>query len=109
MGTISQRGSITPSRGIVIFWGAVMGAIAAIMLLTGGDDALTGIQNITIIMALPFVIVMVLLCVSLYKDLRGDPLIKRENRAVEAVEQAVDYGLKEHDGDFILNVKPKEE
>jgi choline/carnitine/betaine transport len=109
MGTISQKGSIEPSRGIVIFWGAVMGAIAAIMLLTGGDDALTGIQNITIIMALPFVIVMVLLCVSLYKDLRNDPLIKREDRATEAVEQAVDYGLKEHDGDFILNVKPKEE
>lgn len=106
MGTISQRGSIEPSRGIVIFWGSVMGAIAAIMLLTGGDDALTGIQNITIIMALPFVIVMVLLCVSLYKDLRNDPMIKREDKAVEAVEQAVDYGLTEHDGDFILNVKP---
>ncbi|MCE3551860.1 BCCT family transporter [Pseudonocardia sp. RS11V-5] len=106
MGTISQRGSLEPGRGIVIFWGAVMGAIAAVMLLVGGDDALTGIQNITIIMALPFVIVMVLLCVSLYKDLRADPLIRREDRAAEAVEQAVDYGLKAHDGDFILNVKP---
>jgi choline/carnitine/betaine transport len=106
MGTISQRGSIEPGRGIVIFWGAVMGAIAAIMLLVGGSDALSGIQNITIIMALPFVIVMVLLCVSLYKDLRHDPLIRRENKAAEAVEQAVDYGMAAHDGDFILNVKP---
>ncbi|MCF7548058.1 MULTISPECIES: BCCT family transporter [Pseudonocardia] len=106
MGTISQKGSIEPSRGIVIFWGAVMGAIAAVMLLVGGSDALSGIQNITIIMALPFVIVMVLLCVSLYKDLRSDPLIRKEDRAQEAVEQAVDYGLKEHDGEFILNVKP---
>ncbi|WP_181782450.1 BCCT family transporter [Pseudonocardia pini] len=106
MGTISQKGSIEPGRGIVIFWGAVMGAIAAVMLLVGGSDALSGIQNITIIMALPFVIVMVLLCVSLFKDLRSDPLIRREDRASEAVEQAVDYGLKQHDGDFILNVKP---
>ncbi|MCE0763684.1 BCCT family transporter [Pseudonocardia kujensis] len=106
MGTISQKGSLEPSRGIVIFWGAVMGAIAAVMLLVGGSDALSGIQNITIIMALPFVIVMVLLCVSLYKDLRHDPLIRKENKAAEAVEQAVDYGLKAHDGDFILNVKP---
>jgi len=107
MGTLSQRGSIEPSRGIVIFWGAVMGAIAAVMLLVGGSDALSGIQNITIIMALPFVIVMVLLCVSLYKDLRHDPLIRRETKAAEAVEQAVDYGMAAHDGDFILNVKPK--
>jgi choline/carnitine/betaine transport len=106
MGTISQKGSIEPGRGIVIFWGAVMGAIAAIMLLVGGSDALSGIQNITIIMALPFVIVMVALCVSLYKDLRDDPLVRREDKAADAVEQAVDYGMKAHDGDFILNVKP---
>src|ERR671920_817864 len=31
MGTLSQRGTIHPTRGVVIFWGAVMGAIAAIM------------------------------------------------------------------------------
>ena len=81
MGTMSQKGSIEPGRGIVIFWGTVMGAIAAIMLLVGGDDALTGIQNITIIMALPFVIITVLLCVSVWKDLRSDPLIRRSVRA----------------------------
>ena len=56
MGTLSQRGTIHPSRGVVVFWGAVMGAIAAIMLIVGGGegDALSGIQNITIIMAAPF-------------------------------------------------------
>ena len=61
MGTLSQRGTIHPSRSVVVFWGAVMGAIAAIMLLVGGGegDALSGIQNITIIMAAPFVVVMV--------------------------------------------------
>jgi len=107
MGTISQRGSIEPGRGIVIFWGALMGAIAAVMLLVGGADALSGIQNITIIMALPFVIVMVVLCVALYKDLRSDPLMRREDRAGEAVEQAVQYGMDTHDEGFILNVKPK--
>jgi choline/carnitine/betaine transport len=106
MGTLSQKGSIEPSRGIVIFWGTVMGAIAAVMLLIGGKDALAGIQNITIIMALPFVIIMVLLCVALYKDLRNDPLIRRDDRSQEAIEQAVEYGMKEHDGDFVLNVKP---
>ncbi|MEK6441767.1 BCCT family transporter [Pseudonocardia sp. T1-2H] len=106
MGTLSQKGSIAPSRGIVVFWGTVMGAIAAVMLLIGGKDALAGIQNITIIMALPFVVIMVLLCVALYRDLRNDPLIRRDDRSQEAIEQAVEYGMKEHDGDFVLNVKP---
>lgn len=88
----------------------VMGklSIAAIMLLVGGGEgtALTGIQNITIIMAAPFGIVMVLLCVALAKGLRSDPLVRRNDRSAQAVEQAVVYGTK-NDGDrFFLPVKP---
>jgi choline/carnitine/betaine transport len=105
MGTLSQRGSLHPSRGIVIFWGVVMGAIAAVMLLVGGDDALSGIQNITIIMAVPFGLVMVLLCVALTKDLRHDPLTRRNDRSREAVEQAVDYGMETYGDRFFINVK----
>ncbi|MGQ0575262.1 MAG: BCCT family transporter [Pseudonocardia sp.] len=108
MGTLSHRGSIYPSRGVVIFWGSVMGAIAAIMLLVGGGQgtALTGIQNITIIMAAPFAVVMVLLCVALAKDLRDDPLVRRSDRSVQAVEQAVAYGTTNFGDRFFLPVKP---
>ncbi len=106
MGTLSERGSIHPSPRVVVFWGVVMGAIAAIMLLVGGDDALTGIQNLTIIMAVPFGLVMVLLCVALTRDLRHDPLIRRDDRSQLAVEQAVVYGLETYGDRFILNVKP---
>jgi choline/carnitine/betaine transport len=106
MGTLSERGSIHPSRGVVVFWGLVMGAIAAVMLLVGGDDALTGIQNLTIIMAVPFGLVMVLLCVALMRDLRHDPLIRRDDRSQQAVEQAVSYGLETYGDRFFLNVKP---
>jgi choline-glycine betaine transporter len=105
MGTLSQRGSLNPSRGIVIFWGVVMGAIAAVMLLVGGDDALNGIQNLTIIMAVPFGLVMVLLCLALTKDLRHDPLMRRDDRSQRAVEQAVDYGMETYGDRFVLNVK----
>jgi choline/carnitine/betaine transport len=107
MGTLSERGSIHPSNRVVVFWGVVMGAIAAIMLLVGGDDALTGIQNLTIIMAVPFGLVMVLLCVALTRDLRHDPLIRRDDRSQRAVEQAVDYGLETYGDRFFLNVKPR--
>jgi choline-glycine betaine transporter len=108
MGTLSQRGTIHPSRGPVIFWGSVMGAIGAIMLLVGGGkgDALSGIQNITIIMAAPFVVVMILMCVALTKDLRDDPLVRRTQRCVVAIEQAVDWGTKNYGNDFFVSVKP---
>lgn len=106
MGTLSQRGTIHPSRGIVIFWGTVMGAISAIMLMVGGSEALSGIQNVTIIMAVPFALVMVLLCFALMKDLRQDPLVLRTDRSQQAVEQAVDYGTQQHGDGFFLNAKP---
>jgi choline/carnitine/betaine transport len=108
MGTLSQRGTIHPDRKVVIFWGALMGGVAALMLVVGGSDALSGIQNITIIMAAPFVIVMVVMCVALMKDLRNDPLVRRGQRVVVAIEQAVDYGTQRHGDEFFLNVKPKE-
>ena len=107
MGTLSQKGTIEPQRWIVVFWGVVMGAIAAIMLIIGAGkgDALTGIQNITIIMAAPFALVMVALCVALAKDLHDDPLMRRDRRATAAVEQAVDHGTKNYGDEFIVSVK----
>jgi choline/carnitine/betaine transport len=110
MGTLSQRGTIAPSRWVVVFWGVLMGGIAIVMLLVGGEgeeagSALTGIQNITIIMAAPFALVMVLLCVALARDLRHDPLMRRERRSREAVEQAVEYGTERYGDDYFLSVK----
>jgi choline/carnitine/betaine transport len=104
MGTLSERGTQDPSKKTVIFWGVATGAVAAVMLLVGGSDALTGLQSITIVAALPFVVVMIGLAVSLVKDLRGDPLMVRRRYAEEAVEQAVIAGVTEHGDDFVLAV-----
>ncbi|WP_206037878.1 BCCT family transporter [Rhodococcus sp. HNM0569] len=75
MGGLSQRGTLEPSRWIVIFWGVLTGGVAALILWTGGDTALDGLQTMTIIAASPFVIVMIGLCFSLYKDLANDPMV----------------------------------
>ncbi|KUI36402.1 BCCT family transporter [Mycobacterium sp. GA-2829] len=105
MGSLSERGTIKPSRGTVIFWGVTTGAVAAVMLLVGGEDALTGLQTITIIAALPFVLVMVGLAVALVKDLRKDPLVVRKKYAADAVDSAVIHGVIEHGDDFIISVE----
>ncbi len=82
MGTLSQRGTIEPSRWIVIFWGSVMGAVAVLMLITGGEDALNGIQNLTILVAAPFVVIMIMLCFALSKRPAPGPddAARREGR-----------------------------
>jgi choline/carnitine/betaine transport len=105
MGSLSERGTIKPSRGTVIFWGVAMGAVALVMLLVGGEDALTGLQTITIIAALPFVLVMVGLAVALVKDLRQDPLMVRRRYAAEAVDSAVVHGVTKHGDDFMISVE----
>lgn len=109
MGTLSERGTTTPSRSTVIFWGGLTGTVAAIMLAIGDPAnpgaALTGLQNLTIVVALPFVIVMVLLCVALYRDLRRDPMMLRHLRASELIEKAVLYGAVKHGEEFYIVVQ----
>jgi choline-glycine betaine transporter len=94
---------------VVIFWGVATGAVAAVMLLVGGDDALTGLQNITIVAALPFALVMVGIAWSLVKDLSADPLMVRRRYAAQAVEDAVVAGVTKHGDDFSLSVEPSAE
>ncbi len=109
MGTLSERGTLEPSRKTVIFWGALMGAVAAIMLAVGGDEALSGLQAITIVGGLPFVIVMIGLALSLYLDLRTDPMIVRGQIATELVEDAVVAGVEEYGEDFTLVTEGQDE
>src|SRR3712207_4154657 len=83
-----------------------MGSVAAIMLLLGEDGAaLTGLQNLTIIAALPFALVMAAMAVSLVKDLRHDPIVLRGNFATLAMEKAVVDGISRHGDDFVLVVQ----
>ncbi|MFJ5699550.1 BCCT family transporter [Arthrobacter sp. NPDC093139] len=101
MGSLSSNGAEHPRRGVVIFWGSLTGAVAAVMLLAGGDEpseALSGLQRITIVAALPFVIVMLLLCFALAKDLRHDPLSLRRRLATSVMERAIRTGVEQHGG-----------
>ncbi len=70
LGSLSSRGSLHPPRPLVVMWGVLVGAIALVLLLAGGLEAL---QQATILVALPFVVVMLLLCVALVRELREDP------------------------------------
>ncbi|QNS03121.1 BCCT family transporter [Streptomyces xanthii] len=108
MGTLSQKGALEPGRFVVIFWGVVTGAVAAVMLLigNGSGNALTGLQNLTILVAAPFTLVMIGMCVSLMRDLRQDPLIVRGDMGIEVVEAAVVAGHEKYGGEFEIRIGP---
>ncbi|CAL9608392.1 Glycine betaine transporter BetP [Streptomyces sp. enrichment culture] len=70
MGSLTSRGALHPPSWLVVLWGVLMAAVAAVLLVVGGLDSL---QAATILVALPFVVVMLLLCWALLKELREDP------------------------------------
>ncbi|OII62528.1 choline transporter [Streptomyces sp. CC53] len=70
MGSLTSRGALHPPTWLVVVWGVLMASVAAVLLVVGGLDSL---QTATILVALPFVVVMLLLCWALVKELREDP------------------------------------
>lgn len=109
MGTMSSKGNPAPNKLLVVFWGLCMMGIAVVMLLTGGEDVLSGLQNLTILSALPFSVVLLVMMVAFVIDLRADPMFIRRTYAQAAVANAVIRGLEEHGDDFELTVRPAEE
>lgn len=103
MGTLSQQGRPEPSRWVAVVWGVLVGVIAAVLLVTGEEGSgLKSLQNVTIIAALPFAVIMAFMMVAFMKDLRRDPMILRERYARMAVRHSVMAGLEEYGDDFAL-------
>ncbi|GAA4128103.1 BCCT family transporter [Actinomadura keratinilytica] len=70
LGMLTSRGSLRPRRPVLVVWGAVTGALAVILLLAGGLEAL---QQTVIVSSAPFILIIGGLLVSLWKDIKDDP------------------------------------
>lgn len=68
--TINAGGSEAPkSKRHIVFWGITLGLVVGVLQLVGG---LSAIKTAMVIGALPFSVVMVLMCVSLVKAIYED-------------------------------------
>ncbi|MPZ94669.1 MAG: hypothetical protein GEU96_07075 [Propionibacteriales bacterium] len=85
MGMLSQRGTEEPQRSLIVFWGVATGAVAAVLLVAGGLEAL---QRLVIIVAGPFLLILVAMCVSLIKALREET---RESKRAPKVRRTVQH------------------
>ncbi|MBV7363649.1 BCCT family transporter [Actinomycetaceae bacterium TAE3-ERU4] len=81
---ISTGGDPNPQLWVRLTWATLSGAIAAALLgSSGSDDGMSALQTMSILSALPFSLVMILICVSLWKALFNEVAIaKREERAM---------------------------
>lgn len=104
MGILTTRGRQNPPKLVVVFWGLVMGGIALVMLLLGDETALEGLQSLVIITAVPFAIIMLLIIVAWFRELRTDPYTLRHRYADKAIGQAVVHGVEQYGDNFGLKV-----
>lgn len=105
MGTMSSKGDPDSNKKVSVFWGLCMMGVAVVMLLAGGEDALSGLQSLTVLIALPFSVVVLGLLFSFVQDLRTDPHSIRDRYGDTALQHAVWHGLEDYGDDFELVVQ----
>ncbi|MGE6628815.1 glycine betaine transporter OpuD [Bacillus sp. NPDC077027] len=66
LGMQTTYGSLNPSGSVKVSWGIIQSAVAAVLLFSGGLEAL---QNTAKLAALPFSVVIILMIISLYQSL----------------------------------------
>lgn len=80
----------------------LLGAAALALLLAGGQTALSGLQSIMVVSALPFAIIVIGIMFAWAKELGTDPYILRRKYARAAIAQGVRRGIAEHGDDFVF-------
>ncbi|WP_309069308.1 BCCT family transporter [Microbacterium sp.] len=102
MGSMSQRGKPEPSTWVTITWGVLLGAAALALLLAGGESALSGLQSIMVVTALPFAVIVIGIMIAWARELATDPYLMRRRFARAAIAQGVRLGIEEHGDDFVF-------
>lgn len=69
LNSIASQGEENAPKWQSIFWGALLAALAISLLYSGG---LSSLQTMTLIIALPFTFIMLILCFGLWKGLMID-------------------------------------
>lgn len=77
LSSMTSKGSLNPALLIKIIWGVLITAIAVVLLISGGLDAL---QTASLISALPFTIILILIVIAFIKLLKANQTIKREGK-----------------------------
>lgn len=94
LASMTMFGSLNPPQYAKVVWGILMSAIAAVLLYAGGLEAL---QTASLIAALPFTVILMLLMFAIAKLLAKEPLPirKADLRRFRRLEEAANKTNKE--------------
>ncbi|WP_163581830.1 BCCT family transporter [Gracilibacillus saliphilus] len=83
LGSMTSNGDLEPKNSVKLTWGFLIAGAASVLLFSGGGG-LSALQTASIIAALPFAIVMVLMIISIVitlgKDWKLDQRLHRKRR-----------------------------
>jgi choline/glycine/proline betaine transport protein len=71
---LTSNGNMDPEKKLKAFWGVAQGAVTIICILVGGTSVLKILQTTSIVAAFPYMLIMIAMCVSIYKTLRKDAI-----------------------------------
>jgi len=100
---LASGGHPNPPTWSRIVWAALEGVLALALLVAGGKDALSALQAGSIITALPFSIIMILMAVALIKALRYELKTVQHRESVERLDRVAEYVSDEMSGSLSEN------
>ncbi len=75
LGMFTSRGVLNPTTAVRVLWAVLQLMVVVVLLLAGGLESL---QTVSIIAAFPFMLLMILIAVALYRDLSHELAMKAE-------------------------------
>ncbi|MCK6210404.1 BCCT family transporter [Georgenia sp. EYE_87] len=106
---LSTGGDPNPPLAVRLTWAVLTGAIAAVLLGSGGSTGgLGALQTMAILVAAPFSVVMIAMCVALVRSLRQDVERAERRRRTEIRERLVAAVVEEVGGGEEGPIRPIE-
>ncbi|MGP4073885.1 BCCT family transporter [Piscibacillus sp. B03] len=98
LGSMTSRGDLNPSMTAKMVWGVLISAIAGVLLFAGGLEAL---QTASLVAALPFTILMLIMVFAIVKLVRSDivPITNRDMRRYKRMRERYEAQQKEQEDD----------
>jgi len=103
---LASGGDPEPPTWSRVFWSVLEGAVAAVLLTVGDETGLTALRYAAIIIALPFSVVMILMCWACLKQFRVERELalriqrrqQREELTEHVTQNLIEDGLVEPNG-----------
>lgn len=83
LGMMTSKGNLNPSMMVKVIWGVLMAAIVVVLIKSSG---LQGLQTASLVTALPFTVILLLITYSLIKTIKED---HRPNITAESIPEFV--------------------